>query len=237
MRLARPAPLTFPAPRGAAPQKAGKRGAGVARAFTSAQPQLAGPFAEKEEQSRLCSDAARVFFRCGLRAPPHPPRREARHRKRPESAAQAPRARLQARSRSKRGLLRKRRSRGAGRRRLFCDRCNLPKIKKTSEQSGLCSDTARVFFDATCAPRPPTFPAPRGAAAAKGRKARRRRRARVYKHTAAASGAFCGKGGARERCDGGFFAADASAKSKKDVGAKRTLLRRGGGDTRNRTGE
>ena len=31
------------------PQKAGKRGAGVARAFTSAQPQQAGPFAEKEE--------------------------------------------------------------------------------------------------------------------------------------------------------------------------------------------
>ena len=44
-----PRPPTFPAPRGAAPQKAGKRGAGVARAFTSAQPQLAGPFAEKEE--------------------------------------------------------------------------------------------------------------------------------------------------------------------------------------------
>ena len=34
------------------PQKAGKRGAGVARAFTSAQPQQAGPFAEKEEQRR-----------------------------------------------------------------------------------------------------------------------------------------------------------------------------------------
>ena len=63
---------------------------------------------------------------------------------------------------------------------------------------------------------------------AKGRKARRRRRARVYKRAAAASGAFCGKGGARERGDGGFFAADASARSKKDVGAKRTLLRRGG---------
>ena len=34
--------------------------------------------------------------------------------------------------------------------------------------------------------------------------------------------AFCGKGGARERADGFFF-----AKGKKEVGAKRTLLRRG----------
>ena len=42
------------------PQKAGKRGAGVARAFTSAQPQLAGPFAEKEEQG---SGATAAFLR------------------------------------------------------------------------------------------------------------------------------------------------------------------------------
>ena len=126
---------------------------------------------------------------------------------------------------SKRGLLRKRRSKGAGRRRLFCGRCNLPKAKKTSEQSGLCSDVARVFpvRHARSAPSP----APRGAAAAKGRKARRRRRARVYKRAAAASGAFCGKGGVRERGDGGFLRQMQSAKSKKDVGAKRTLLRRG----------
>ena len=114
---------------------------------------------------------------------------------------------------SKRGLLRKRRSKGARRRRLFCGRCNLPKAKKTSEQSGLCSDAARVFpvRHARSAPSP----APRGAAAAKGRKARRRRRARVYKRAAAASGAFCGKGGARERGDGGFFAADAICQKQK----------------------
>ena len=111
------------------------------------------------------------------------------------------------------------------RRRLFCGRCNLSKAKKTPEQSGLCSDAARVFPVRHAHPAP--SPAPQGAAAAKGRKARRRRRARVYKRAAAASGAFCGKGGARERGDGGFFAADASAKSKKDAGAKRTLLRRG----------
>ena len=114
---------------------------------------------------------------------------------------------------SKRGLLRKRRSKRARRRRLFCDRCNLPKAKKTSEQSGLCSDVARVFpvRHARSAPSP----APRGAAAAKGRKARRRRRARVYKRAAAASGAFCGKGGVRERGDGGFFAADAICQKQK----------------------
>ena len=74
---------------------------------------------------------------------------------------------------SKRGLLRKRRSKGAGRRRLFCDRCNLSKAKKTSEQNGLCSDVWHGFSGVACVPRPPTFPAPRGAAAAKGRKARR----------------------------------------------------------------
>ena len=89
-----------------------------------------------------------------------------------------------------------------------------------------CLDRRRVFSVRRVRPGP--SPAPRGAAAAKGRKARRRRRARVYKRAAAASGAFCGKGGARERGDGGFFAADASARSKKDVGAKRTLHRRGG---------
>ncbi len=36
---------------------------------------------------------------------------------------------------------------------------------------------------------------------------------------------FCGKGGARERADGFFFAV-----GKKEAGAKRTLLRRGAGD-------
>ena len=101
---------------------------------------------QKQKRRRSKADFAPTWrvFRCGTHTPPHPPRREARHRKRPESAAQASRARLQARSCSKRGLLRKRRSKGAGRRRLFCGRCNLPKAKKTSEQSGLCSDVARL---------------------------------------------------------------------------------------------
>ena len=134
------------------PQKAGKRGTGVARAFTSAQPQLAGPFAEKEGQG---SDATAAFLR----------------------------------------------------------QMHLPKAKKTPEQSGLCSGVARVFPVRHAHPAP--SPAPRGAAAAKGRKARRRRRARVYKRAAAASGAFCGKGGARERGDSGFFAADAICQKQK----------------------
>ena len=88
----------------------------------------------------------RVARFSGAACTPRPIPRAARRgsRKRPESAAQASRARLQARSRSKRGLLRKRRSKGARRRRLFCGRCNLPKAKKTSEQSGLCSDVARL---------------------------------------------------------------------------------------------
>ena len=74
-------------------------------------------------------------------------------------------------------------------------------------------DRRRVFSVRRARPGP--SPAPRGAAAAKGRKARRRRRARVYKRAAAASGAFCGKGGVRERGDGGFFAADAICQKQK----------------------
>ena len=104
------------------------------------------PKAKKtSEQSGLCSDVARFSGAACAPRPPHIPRAARRgSRKRPESAAQASRARLQARSRSRRGLLRKRRSKGARRRRLFCGRCNLSKAKKTSEQSGLCSDVARL---------------------------------------------------------------------------------------------
>ena len=48
------------------------------------------------------------------------------------------------------------------------------------------------------------------------------RREGVYNRTGEPSVPFCGKGGARERADGFFFAV-----GKKEAGAKRTLLRRG----------
>ena len=94
-----------------------------------------------------------------------------------------------------------------------------------------CLDRRRVFFGAACTPRPISRAARRGSR--KRLVATASRCERACKRTGEPSGAFCGKGGARERGDGGFIAADASAKSKKDVGAKRTLLRRGGasGDT------
>ena len=54
--------------------------------------------------------------------------------------------------------------------------------------------------------------------------ARVSRREGVYNRAGEPSVPFCGKGGARERADGFFF-----AKGKKEAGAKRTLLRRGRG--------
>ena len=51
------------------------------------------------------------------------------------------------------------------------------------------------------------------------------RREGVYNRAGEPSVPFCGKGGARERADGFFF-----AKGKKEAGAKRTLLRRGAAD-------
>ncbi len=218
------------------PQKAGKRGAGVARAFTSAQPQLAGPFAEKEgqgsdataaflrqmhlpkakktsEQSGLCSDAARVFpVRLARPAPTFPAPRGAAPQKAGKRGAGVARAFTSAQPQLA-GPFAEKEEQGSGATAAFLRQMHLPKAKKTPEQSGLCSDAARVFPVRHAHPAP--SPAPQGAAAAKGRKARRRRRARVYKRAAAASGAFCGKGGARERGDGGFFAADAICQKQK----------------------
>ena len=91
-----------------------------------------------------CLDRRRVFS--VRRARPRPIPRAARRgsRKGAESAAQASRARLQARSRSKRGLLRKRRSKGAGRRRLFCGRCICQKQKRRRSKADYAP--ARRFF-------------------------------------------------------------------------------------------
>ena len=149
-------------------KKAGKRGAGVARAFTSAQPQLAGPFAEKEEQgsgataaflrqmhlpkakktpeqSGLCSDAARVFP--VRHAHPAPSPRAARRgsRKRPESAAQGvARAFTSAQPQLAGPFAEKEEQGSEATGGFFCGRCNLSKAKKTPEQSGLCSDVVEA---------------------------------------------------------------------------------------------
>ena len=192
----------------------------------------------RRAHATLSRPAARFF---GAACTPRPISRAARRGscKGAESAAQASRARLQARSRSKRGLLRKRRSKGAGRRRLFAADASARSKKDVGAKRTLhrrggfsdgrtphCLDRRRVFFGAACTPRPISRAARRGSR--KRLVATASRCERACKRAAAASGAFCGKGGARERGDGGFFAADASARSKKDVGAKRTLLRRGG---------
>ena len=89
-----------------------------------------------------------------------------------------------------------------------------------------CLDRRRVFSVRRARPRPISRAARRGSR--KRLVATASRCERACKRTGEPSGAFCGKGGARERGDGGFIAADSSAKSKKDAGAKRTLLRRGG---------
>ena len=89
-----------------------------------------------------------------------------------------------------------------------------------------CLAQWHAFPGAACTSRPIPRAARRGSR--KRLVATASRCERACKRTGEPSGAFCGKGGARERCDGGFIAADASAKSKKDVGAKRTLYRRGG---------
>ena len=148
------------------PQKAGKRGAGVARAFTSAQPQQAGPFAEKEGQGsgataaflRLMQSAKSkkdvgakrtllrrgAFFRCGTHTPPHPPRREARQpQKAGKRGAGVARAFTSAQPQQA-GPFAEKEGQGSGATAAFCGRCNLSKAKKTSEQSGLCSDVARL---------------------------------------------------------------------------------------------
>ena len=184
-------------------------------ALASEQASRAGPFAEKEEQgsgataaflrqmhlpkakktpeqSGLCSDAARVFPVRHAHPAPSPA---------PQGAAAAKGRKARRRRRAR---VYKRAAAASG---AFCGKGG------AREQSGLCSDVARVFPVRHAHPAP--SPAPQGAAAAKGRKARRRRRARVYKRAAAASGAFCGKGGVRERGDGGFFAADAICQKQK----------------------
>ena len=122
----------------------------------------------------------------------------------------------------------------------FLRQMHLPEAKKTSEQSGLCTgaavfqtgvrhivSTGGAFFSVRRA-RPRPIPRAARCGSRKRLVATASRCERACKRTGEPSVTFCGKGGARERCDGGFFAADASARSKKDVGAKRTMRRRGG---------
>ena len=145
----------------------------------------------------------------------------ARNRKRLVATASRKRARLQASRRAERDLFRGGGAReraddvffaaGTKRRRSKADYA--PARRFFRRAHAILSRPAARFFGAACTPRPISRAARRGSR--KRLVATASRCERACKRTGEPSGAFCGKGGARERGDGGFFAADASARSKK----------------------